>query len=86
MAEEASKSGICETSMGTRDTENKRLTLPRGCFLFFGPGFLDDFLRFPIATLVCQGMKSMRGPSRPTALGASTQVPHGHVTLSQMCT
>ena len=35
--------------MGTRGAENEQLTLPKGSLFLFGPGFLDDFLRFPIA-------------------------------------
>ena len=38
--------------MGMRGAENERLILPRGSLFRFGPGFLEDFLRFPIATLV----------------------------------
>jgi hypothetical protein len=67
--------------MGMRGAENERLILPRGSLFRFGPGFLEDFLRFPIATLVVVA-SSVYGCSPARRRRQTDTLTHGHVIVS----
>ena len=72
--------------MGMRGAENEISILPRGSLFRFGPGFLEDFLRFPIATLwlrqASRDTVSYGGFTRPLA----DPLTHGHVIVPRCCT